>query len=110
MLLGLESGHRCQYDTNSRLPHPHLFLYTHGYRSQQPDTMGLVETVAENISFRSVVGFACAALVFNYVVGRLNEHIRIKRLGNYGRQIKSRAPFGASYPQPQVPPFVSDQG
>lgn len=57
--------------------------------------MGLVETVAENISFKSVAVLAVAALFINYVVGRITEHARIKRLGNYGTQLKSRVPFGA---------------
>lgn len=56
--------------------------------------MGLVETVAANISFKSVAAFAVAALFINYVAGRIDEHVRIKRLGNYGRQFRAYLPFG----------------
>lgn len=58
--------------------------------------MGLVETVLENISFRSVAAFAVAAFIINYFAHRIDEHVRIKRLAGYGRKFPSYVPFGTS--------------
>ncbi|CAG9939299.1 unnamed protein product [Clonostachys rosea f. rosea IK726] len=56
--------------------------------------MAIVETVAEHLTVKSVVGFLAAALFLRYVVLRVNEHIRIKRLGKYGFRVPSYLPFG----------------
>lgn len=59
--------------------------------------MGLVEAVAEHASFKSVALFIVGALFVQYIVGRIGEHIRIRRLGNYGKSHPYWAPFGSSY-------------
>lgn len=56
--------------------------------------MAIVETVAGHLTVKSVVGFLAAALFLRYVVLRVNEHIRIKRLGKYGFRVPSYLPFG----------------
>lgn len=57
-------------------------------------TMGLVETLFENISAKSVVVFVVGALVLRFVLQRVDEYRRIRRLGRPGRRIPSYAPLG----------------
>lgn len=59
--------------------------------------MALIETIVEHVSFKSVVLFIVGAWVLQFVAGRIIEHIRIKRLGNYGRGLPYYLPFGSSY-------------
>ena len=56
--------------------------------------MGLVETLFENISAKSVVVFVVGALVLRFVLQRVDEYCRIRRLGRPGRRIPSYAPLG----------------
>jgi cytochrome P450 len=56
--------------------------------------MGLVETIAEHASIKSVVLFLIGAWLLQFVVNRIIEHIRIKRLGNYGKGLPYYLPFG----------------
>lgn len=56
--------------------------------------MGLLENFAQHATFKSVALVIFGAWFLQYVVGRIHEHIKIKRLGHYGFQIPSRAPFG----------------
>lgn len=56
--------------------------------------MGLVEAATEHASFKSVSLLLFGALVVRHVVSRIVEHIRIKRLGNYGKSLPYWAPFG----------------
>jgi hypothetical protein len=58
--------------------------------------MGLVETIAEHASVKSVVLFLIGAWLLQFVVNRIIEHIRIKRLGNYGKGLPYYLPFGKS--------------
>lgn len=60
--------------------------------------MGLVELAAENLTVKRVALIVVGAVVLNYFVSRIVEHVKIKRLGNYGRQLRSYAPFGEDSP------------
>lgn len=56
--------------------------------------MGLVDTALENASFDNIalVGGVCVGLY--YVWALIDEHVRIKRLGNYGPTLYHYLPFG----------------
>ncbi|KJZ79132.1 hypothetical protein HIM_01283 [Hirsutella minnesotensis 3608] len=56
--------------------------------------MAITETVLERISVKSVSIFLLVTFVLRVAITRINEHLRIKRLGNYAPQIKSRVPLG----------------
>lgn len=58
--------------------------------------MGLVEAVMDQLSIRFVLGFVLIALVLRNVLNRLDEHRRIKRLGNYGIRVPCSFPLGRS--------------
>lgn len=62
--------------------------------------MGLVETAAEHASVKSVSFFVVAVLVVHFAVSRINEHIRIRRIGNYGKSLPYWAPLGLSPQRP----------
>ncbi|KAM4059412.1 cytochrome p450 [Hirsutella rhossiliensis] len=59
--------------------------------------MGLVEVVLEHVSIKSVALVILVALVLRLVLARVDEHRRIKRLGNYGPTIKNYAPLGIDF-------------
>lgn len=56
--------------------------------------MGLLETAASNLSYSSVALFVIGLVLLRHVVSRIDEHIRIKRLGGHGHRMSSWAPFG----------------
>ena len=56
--------------------------------------MGLVETLLELATVKSVSVFLLGSFVAWRVALRVDEHIRIKRLGNYGPKIPMWAPYG----------------
>jgi hypothetical protein len=66
--------------------------------------MGLVEAVAEHASFKSVSLFVLGALIVQYIASRIIEHIRIRRLGNYGKALPYWWPLGSSIQAPAVGP------
>ncbi|KAF4122603.1 Cytochrome P450 [Geosmithia morbida] len=59
--------------------------------------MGLIEAVTPHISFSSVTLVVLGALTLRYIVFRIDEHIHIKRLGNYATKVSSWAPFGLDF-------------
>ncbi|KND90434.1 Cytochrome P450 52A1 [Tolypocladium ophioglossoides CBS 100239] len=56
--------------------------------------MGLLEALLEHASFKSVSVFLVCAYFLWVALVRLDEHRRIKRLGNYGRALTSYMPGG----------------
>lgn len=66
--------------------------------------MGLVEAIAEHASFKSVALFFVGALVVQYIASRIIEHIRIRRLGNYGKALPYWWPLGSSIQAPALVP------
>lgn len=57
--------------------------------------MGVVEAVVEQLSAKFILSFLLFALVLRGVLRRLDEHRRIKRLGNYGKDMGSWVPLGS---------------
>lgn len=58
--------------------------------------MALIETVMEYASFKSVTLFIIGAWYLQFIVGRITEHVRIRRMGNYGKSLPYYWPFGSS--------------
>lgn len=56
--------------------------------------MGLVEALLEHVSIKSVTLWVVGGLTLWHIIQRIDEHIRIKRLGNYGPTIHNWLPFG----------------
>ncbi|KAF4459705.1 n-alkane-inducible cytochrome P450 [Fusarium albosuccineum] len=56
--------------------------------------MGLVETFLGQVSLRSTLIILIAAYTVYYVICRIHEHRRIRRLGNYGPYLRTYAPWG----------------
>lgn len=56
--------------------------------------MGLVEAFLENASFKAVFLIAVAFYTIYYIGCRIDEHIRIRRLGRYGPYLRTYAPWG----------------
>lgn len=56
--------------------------------------MGLVETFLGHVSAKSVVAFIVCALVVRFIFQRIDERIRVRRLGRPGRQVTSYVPWG----------------
>ncbi|POR31627.1 Cytochrome P450 52A1 [Tolypocladium paradoxum] len=59
--------------------------------------MGLVETLLEHASVKSVSVFLVWAYLVWAVLARLDEHRRIKRLGSHGRAVRSYMPWGLDF-------------
>lgn len=59
--------------------------------------MGLIETLLEHVSLRTIVGFALFALVSRWVVSRILEHVKIKRMGYYAKSYPTYAPLGLDF-------------
>lgn len=57
--------------------------------------MGVVEAVVDQLSAKFIVFFLIFAVVLHKAIGRLNEHRRIKRLGNYGKDMGTWVPLGS---------------
>lgn len=58
--------------------------------------MGVVEAVVDQLSAKFIIFFLVFAVVLRKVITRLDEHRRIKRLGNYGKDMGSWIPLGSS--------------
>lgn len=56
--------------------------------------MGLLETLFEHVSPKATVGILFIAYIVYTITWRVNEHRRIRRLGNYGPFITYRLPWG----------------
>lgn len=56
--------------------------------------MGLVEAFLEQASFKAVFLIAVAFYTIYYIGCRIDEHIRIRRLGHYGPYLRTYAPWG----------------
>ncbi|KAG7148460.1 Cytochrome 52A12 like protein [Verticillium longisporum] len=61
--------------------------------------MGLVEFVVENISTKTVAGFLGFATILWVVLGRIDEHVRLRRLAPYtsGKVYGLTFPFGLRF-------------
>lgn len=67
--------------------------------------MGLVEAVLEHVSIKSAAFLILFALAVRLLLARVDEHRRIKRLGNHGPAVKTYAPLGELLFRP--PPLFS---
>ncbi|KAF5023158.1 hypothetical protein F66182_4791 [Fusarium sp. NRRL 66182] len=56
--------------------------------------MGVVEALVEQLSFKTTFIFLTVAYAAYYIICRIDEHRRIKRLGHYGPYMKRYAPWG----------------
>ncbi|KFA76367.1 hypothetical protein S40288_07123 [Stachybotrys chartarum IBT 40288] len=59
--------------------------------------MGLLESLLEHLSFRSLSIFSVAALALWLIAHRVDEHRRIRRLGNYGPTLRTKWPLGLDF-------------
>lgn len=57
--------------------------------------MGVIEAVLEQLSARVILSFLLFAIVLHRGIQRFDEHRRIKRLGNYGKNMGSWVPLGS---------------
>lgn len=57
-------------------------------------TMGIIDTVWDNASPENVAIGTAAGITLYYIWFRIDEHIRIRRLGKYGPTIKHKLPLG----------------
>ncbi|KAF4510503.1 hypothetical protein G6O67_002383 [Ophiocordyceps sinensis] len=79
--------------------------------------MGLVEAVLEHVSIKSAAFLILFALAVRLLLARVDEHRRIKRLGNHGPAVKTYAPLGIdfifqslrAYRRNKTPEFWRDQ-
>lgn len=56
--------------------------------------MVVIEAIADHLSAKSIALFILLALVLRLVVNRLDENLRLKRLGNHGIDVSTWMPFG----------------
>lgn len=56
--------------------------------------MGLVDAIWEKATPGSVALFTAAGITLYYIWFRVDEHVRIRRLGNYGPTMHHRLPLG----------------
>lgn len=59
--------------------------------------MGLVDTLWRHVSFKSAAAFVVVFYTLYYLYNRLDEHFRLKRLGNRGFMISPRLPLGIDF-------------
>lgn len=58
--------------------------------------MGVVEALIEQVSVKATLTILFVAYWVYYIICRIDEHRRIRRLGHYGPCVKSYAPWGKS--------------
>lgn len=56
--------------------------------------MGLIEAALEHLSLKFTLSFLVVAYTVWHVLNRINEHRRIRKLGQYGPYLRSKLPFG----------------
>ncbi|KAK0383268.1 hypothetical protein NLU13_9181 [Sarocladium strictum] len=59
--------------------------------------MGIIDTVWDNASPENVAIGTAAGITLYYIWFRIDEHIRIRRLGKYGPTIKHKLPLGLDF-------------
>ncbi|KAK7422209.1 hypothetical protein QQX98_001732 [Neonectria punicea] len=59
--------------------------------------MGIVEAVLEHVSLKAIFAILITVYFIWHVASRVDEHIRIKRLGNYGPSLKTYLPLGLDH-------------
>lgn len=58
--------------------------------------MGLIEAILEQVSLKAVFAILIAAYSVWHIICRIDEHRRIRRLGNYGPHLTTYFPLGES--------------
>lgn len=56
--------------------------------------MGVVGTFLEQVSLKATLTIIFVAYCIYFIISRIDEHRRIRRLGHYGPSMKSYAPWG----------------
>lgn len=59
--------------------------------------MGLVDTAFEHASFENVAAVTVAGVTLYYIWSLVDQHVRIRRLGNYGPTLRHRLPLGTAH-------------
>ncbi|KAI1802482.1 glycoside hydrolase family 20 protein [Daldinia bambusicola] len=111
--LDAEGNNRTQIDAGPRLAEFRERLVARGVRADpihMPKNlsrcfaviMGLIETALGHVSFTSALIFISVGYTLWIVYNRVEQNVRLRRLGVRGTQIKSTLPFGLSLIKDQV--------
>ncbi|KAI5456123.1 cytochrome P450 [Mariannaea sp. PMI_226] len=70
--------------------------------------MGLVEAILTQASVQTLLAFIVPYLVW-HIIRRVDEHRRIKALGNYGPKLRSYVPFGLDHLYGNIRATIRDE-